>query len=302
MRLKTWAIEVRAPFLALPLILSILGTSLSVFQGVPFHLLNFLIFTAVLLLLHITVNTLNEYYDHMLGIDFHTQRTMFNGGTGLLQEGAIQPRQTFMVAIACFLIALLLSVYLLIDIGLMLLPIFLVGMVFALFYTQIFARNMMGELSAGLGLGFLPVLGAFMVQAQYLDTSVLLLATMSGFLTFNLLLLNQFPDQKADRQGGRKNLILFLGEKRSAILYSTLTFASYGVLLAAVLVGLLPWPVLIGALTLPLAYQACLAAFNYGVSPDNFIKGQGANVKMILFTQLLAATGLMVSILHGSLI
>ncbi|NBK26033.1 MAG: prenyltransferase, partial [Spirochaetia bacterium] len=153
MRWKIWAIEVRAPFLVLPLVLSILGTSLSVFQGFPFHGLNFFAFTVILLLLHITVNTLNEYYDHILGIDYHTQKTMFNGGSGLLQEGAIKPNETFVVAMACFVIALTLCVYLLFDVGILLLPIFLLGMVFALFYTQLFARNMLGELTAGLGLG-----------------------------------------------------------------------------------------------------------------------------------------------------
>lgn len=296
-----WALEVRAPFLILPVILSALGSALGSYQGFLFDFKHFLAFTAVLVLLHVTVNTLNEYYDHMLGIDYHTQRTMYNGGSGVLQQGILQPEEAFKAAMLCFALATLLGIYLLISVGIILLPIIVLGMLFSLFYTQVFARNMLGELSAGLGLGFLPVLGAFMVQSHTINASILVLALMSGILTFNLLLLNQFPDQQADRQGGRRNLVLYLGQERSAILYSSLTFSVYGVILAAVLVGLFPWPVLLGFLTLPLAYRASIAAFEYGSRPGFFVEGQGANVKMILFTQILAVAGLIVAILQTRL-
>ncbi len=36
-------------------------------------------------------------------------------------------------------------------------------------------------------------------------------------MTFNLLLLNEFPDEEADRAGGRKNLVLMLGRKDAAL-------------------------------------------------------------------------------------
>ncbi len=38
-------------------------------------------------------------------------------------------------------------------------------------------------------------------------------------MTFNLLLLNEFPDEKADRAGGRLNLVLLLGRRRAALVY-----------------------------------------------------------------------------------
>jgi 1,4-dihydroxy-2-naphthoate octaprenyltransferase len=38
-------------------------------------------------------------------------------------------------------------------------------------------------------------------------------------MTFNLLLLNEFPDEEADRRGGRRNLILLFGRRAAALLY-----------------------------------------------------------------------------------
>jgi 1,4-dihydroxy-2-naphthoate octaprenyltransferase len=39
-------------------------------------------------------------------------------------------------------------------------------------------------------------------------------------MTFSLLLLNEFPDEEADRVGGRMNLVLLLGRHRAAQLYA----------------------------------------------------------------------------------
>jgi 1,4-dihydroxy-2-naphthoate octaprenyltransferase len=80
--------------------------------------------------------------------------------------------------------------------------VFIPGMLFAPFYTQIFARNVLGEVAAGLG--SLPVIGAYLVQTQDLSLPLILLAFASGILTFNLLLINEFPDVEADRNGGRR--------------------------------------------------------------------------------------------------
>jgi 1,4-dihydroxy-2-naphthoate octaprenyltransferase len=158
-------IEIRAPFLLLPIVLAADGSVLAIEDG-QFDLLNFVMFATVLVILHITVNTLNEYYDHKSGIDLHTKRTMFNGGSGIIQAGLIEPREVLTVAIGCYALAALLSAYLIIAVSWLLVAVIVPGMLFALFYTQVFARNMFGEVVIGLGLGSLPVIGAYLVQNQ----------------------------------------------------------------------------------------------------------------------------------------
>lgn len=75
-------VEIRAPFLLPPIVLTLIGT-VAVHQG-RFDAVPLLLFTAVVVLWHVSVNTLNEYCDDKLGIDLNTTRTMFSGGSGTL--------------------------------------------------------------------------------------------------------------------------------------------------------------------------------------------------------------------------
>ncbi len=290
-------VEVRVPFLLLPIILAVVGGSLAVYDGY-FDAINFVLFTAVIVLLHITVNTLNEYYDHLSGLDAsNTRRTMFNGGTGTLQAGLLTPRQVLNAALISFVIAALIATVVVYRTSLALVPLVVLGMVFALFYTQIFARNMLGEIAAGLGLGVLPVMGAYMVHNPVPTPACIALSVMAGILTFNLLLLNEFPDLDADIKGGRKNLVITLGTRKAAWLYAALTFSAYGILLLLVLLHMLPVLALLGLLTLPVAFKAASMSFTDPREIGSFQQGQKANVQLILGTQAFVAIGLLATLM-----
>jgi len=287
--------EIRAPFLLLPIILSGVGSLLSLYEGM-FHLTDSVLFGLALVLFHITVNTLNEYYDHKMGIDFRTRRTVFNGGSGILQEGLLEPAQVLRVSIGSFLFAAAISVYLVIETGMILLPILIPGMIFSLFYTQLFARKMLGEITAGLGLGALPIIGAYAVNTGTIGQTSILLGIAGGILTFNLLLLNEFPDREADRAGGRRNLVIYLGPRRAAYVYSFLTVSVYIILLIFVLLGMIPPFTLLGLLTLPFAYRAVSFAFTDPEKTEIFLNGQRANVQVVLLTNLFIGIGIAISI------
>ncbi|MDD1772967.1 MAG: prenyltransferase [Methanomassiliicoccales archaeon] len=297
MSLKHWLIEVRVPFLLLPLVLSLVGGVLAYSEG-SFDPLTFAAFTAVLVLLHITVNTLNEYKDDSTGID-HNQRhrSVFNGGTGMIQAGFVRPKDVLAVSLSCATIALALGLWVVWVAGLILLPLLALGMTFALLYTHIFARRMLGEVAAGLGLGFLPVLGAYMVQTGGISSGCLVLATAAGLLTFNLLLLNEFPDTEADRNGGRRNIVLRFGLSKAAWIYTLLNAAVYLMLLVFAVLGTIPALSALGLLTVPLAYQAASSALHWTESTSVFASGLKKNVMVVLVTQILIVVGIFSSIL-----
>lgn len=292
-------IEIRVPFLLLPMVLSLVGGVLAYNEG-SFDLPLFIAFTAVLVLLHITVNTLNEYYDDRTGIDRQQRnRTVFNGGTGMIQAGFVRPRQVLAVAIGSAIIALAIGLWVVYEAGMLLLPLLALGMIFALLYTQIFARNLLGEISAGLGLGFLPVLGAYMVQTGSISAGCLVLAIAAGILTFNLLLLNEFPDTEADRSGGRRNLVLLFGIGKAAWLYTILNVTVYLMILLFAIIGTIPALSALGLLTVPLAYQAASSALHWTESTNVFANGLRNNVMVVLITQVLVVVGMvMTAVLH----
>lgn len=296
MSLKHLMVEMRVQYLLLPLVLSLVGGMLAHHDG-SFDVLSFLLFTAVLVLLHVTVNTLNDYYDDIYDIDRDQRmRSAFNGGTGMLQAGLVNRRQVLGLAAGSALLGLLIGMYLVATVSWALLPLLLLGMVFALFYTQIFARNMLGEISAGLGLGALPVIGAYMVQAVAISPGSLVLSFSAGLLTFNLLLLNEFPDTEADRAGGRRNIVLALGAGRAAWVYASVNIAVYGSLLLFALLGEVPPLSVLGLLTVPLAYRAASAAFRGPEAREAFVRGQRTNVMMLLATNALVVLGIVLAV------
>lgn len=290
--LKHWMIEVRVPFLLLPLVLSLVGGVLAYSDG-SFDHITFAAFTAVLVLLHITVNTLNEYKDDSTGIDRNQRhRSVFNGGTGMIQAGFVRPKDVLAVSLGCAVIALVIGLWVVWEAGLVLLPLLALGMMFALLYTHIFARKMLGEIAAGLGLGFLPVLGAYMVQTGGISSGCLVLATAAGFLTFNLLLLNEFPDTEADRSGGRRNIVLRFGLSKAAWIYTSLNVAVYLMLLVFAVLGTIPLLSVLGLLTVPLAFQAASSALHWTEETDVFASGLKKNVMVVLITQVLVVIGI----------
>lgn len=291
-RLRGYVRVARAPFLALPVTLVILGSAAAMVTGGFDPVAAFLAFVG-LLSLHISVNARNEYRDYHSGIDHETDPTPFSGGSKALPEGDLEPKAAKRLALATAGIGAVLGGYFLIDVGLVLLPLIVIGAVSVLFYTSHLARYGMGELFAGLGLGGLPVLGTALVQVGHLTLPMVLVSIPATLLTFNLLLLNEFPDQQADKRGGRKNLVHRLGRPTAGVLY---TIAGLAVPLSIAIgwaVGPLPLWALLGILpSLLLARPVTWAIDRPQQSvPINALKH---NVLWILGTNALLGLGLLV--------
>jgi 1,4-dihydroxy-2-naphthoate octaprenyltransferase len=171
-----------------------------------------------------------------------------------------------------------------------LLPILVIGAVATLAYTEFLARHYVGELFAGLGLGALPVLGTALVQDGSLGPTAVLAAVPAFLMTFNLLLLNEFPDEAADRAGGRRNLVLLLGRPGAARLYAGFALAVPVVILAGVLGRILPLPALVGLLPSLLLLAPLRWAFRRPAE-EVPVPALGANVGWILLTNALLAAG-----------
>ena len=64
-----------------------------------------LLATFGLILTHMSVNSLNDYFDYRSGIDKVTNRTPFSGGSGMLKEGLLAPREVLLIGIITLLLA-----------------------------------------------------------------------------------------------------------------------------------------------------------------------------------------------------
>jgi 1,4-dihydroxy-2-naphthoate octaprenyltransferase len=245
-----------------------------------------------LLLLHISVNTFNDYYDYKSGIDLKAKRTPFSGGSGFLVSGVISAKKTFWLATISFILAVPIGIYFILNKGWFLLPIFILGAILVLFYTNFLAKLGLGisELSAGLGLGTLPVLGVYLILNQGFSFSVLFVSIPSGILVCNLLLLNEIPDVDADKIGKRKTLPIIVGKDKAAKIYSGLTLLVYLWIILGVIIKIMPPFTLIALLTLPLASKAIKGSMAH-TDMDKLLPAQGANVMIVLLIQFLLGIG-----------
>jgi 1,4-dihydroxy-2-naphthoate octaprenyltransferase len=239
MSVKAYAGVARAPFLLLPVTLVAVGSAVAVYQD-SFNALHAFLALVGLVALHAAVNAFNEASDYRTGIDLETERTPFSGGSGTLPAGQLSHGAAVGVGIAGCVVGLAIGVYFLSTVGWKLLPIMIVGAVAILLYTDLLARSYFGEIFAGLGLGCMPVLGTVMVQTGAIDAVAVAASLPAFFMTFNLLLLNEFPDVQADRKGGRRNLILLFNNGIAAAIYFAAALMVPASLVAAVLLGHLP--------------------------------------------------------------
>ena len=289
MKLKVWFLETRPQFLLLSVVLAFLGTCIAWYDG-SFHLGHALLAFVGLLLCHISVNVLNDYFDYKSGIDLKTKRTPFSGGSGFLPAASLEPRNVFWLGLVCFLLAVPIGIYFTLVIGWLLLPLLAIGAVCILLYTPFLTRLRWPEWAPGVGLGALPVLGVYFIQTASYTLPAIVASIPSGILVHNLLLLNEFPDAEADKEAGRKTLPITMGKAKASVVYSALTVVVYLWIIGSVVAGLMPAFSLIALLTLPFAIKAIQGALKYQ-DTSKLMSAMANNVLVVLLTQLLLGIG-----------
>ena len=286
----------RVPFLALPVVLVALGTAAAVVDGAPFRWGRALLALVGLVALHVAVNVLNEVSDARTGIDQVTRPTPFSGGSKTIPQGRLSPRAALVFGLAMIAVGCAAGGWFLSTIGWSLVPFLVLGAVLVLGYTDFLARIGLGEVGAGLGLGALPVLGSALVQDGWIGPAAIAAAAPSFFLTFDLLLLNEFPDMEADRSGGRRNLVLSLGPALAAMVWAVAALLVPVTILAAIILGIFPGWAALGLLP-SLLLARPLAWAVRGAPGEIPVPALAANVTWNLATHALLALGLALSVL-----
>ena len=294
MKFKGIVTVIRVPFLILALILGILGAAVAWYEsrrfGTPFHAGYALLATFGLLVAHAAVNIFNDYFDCRSGLDYKTRRTPFSGGSGAIPSGMLTLREALWLGIFCFAFIIPIGVFFTVVKGWMLVPLLVLATLLIVLYTPVILKMGYPEWSPGLGLGILPVLGAYFVHVGEYTLSAFIASMPSYFLVHNLLLLNEFPDVDADVTIGRRTLPIVLGRKGAAVVFSLFLILVYFWIAGAVILRTMPVWTLLTLLTLPIAVQVIRGAFRYD-DMDVFLSAMMKNVLLILSIQALIAAG-----------
>jgi len=242
---------------------------------------------------HIAVNALNEYQDFQSGLDLNTRRTPFSGGSGTLpgapQLAPLALKISF-IAIGLTIVSGLAIVYLR---GTELLLPGLAGVVIIVLYTRVINRYpVLCLLSPGLAFGILMVGGSYFALTGTYSAEVFLVSLIPFFLVNDLLLLNQFPDVYADREAGRRHLLIVHGIRAGSNIYLLFLLLAALALIFSVYLGTLPLYSLSGLLLIALGVPIYQAASKHDTRIDTLLPYMGKNVGMVLLTPVLLGVSL----------
>ncbi|RJX41167.1 prenyltransferase [Paenibacillus pinisoli] len=205
---------------------------------------------------HLFSNMVNDLWDYKSGTDIAAQGTegAISTNSGFLTNGTWSIGKFKAVTWLMFAIAALSGVALSLISGWPVLVFGLAGAFIAYFYVAPPIRfGYLGkgysEIAILLSFGVLPVAGAYYVQASELDYRALLLSLPIGLLTTLILFNHHFLHWEADRQAGKKTLVVVWGEQRALRFSRILMFLAYASLVLCVAAGALPVYALLALLT-----------------------------------------------------
>lgn len=271
MNFKVWFKAIRVPFFTATIIPVTLGSVVAWHDINNFIWMKFWLAMFGALLIHTGTNLANDYFDHLWGNDrVNLTPTPFSGGSRVIQDGLIKPKNILYVSLAAFILGSAIGLYLnFLSKGNVILILGITGVFLGFFYTAKPFRigyGSFGELAVGIGFGPLMVMGSYYVQAQSLSFKVFLVSIPVGILIALVLLINEFPDYLADKSVGKRTMVVILGKRNAVVLYHILLAAVYLFIISFVIFNYLPLTCLIVLLSLPLALKA------FVISKKNFDK------------------------------
>ncbi|WP_414829642.1 prenyltransferase [Alteromonas sp. H39] len=249
------------------------------------------------LMAHVSVNVFNEYDDFNSGLDLHTSRTPFSGGSGALPSHPKSARLAHITAWITLLSSALVGLYFVFLQGYALVPLGLTGLFLLVSYTRWWVYHpVLCLLAPGLGFGVLMVQGSNVALTGNYSVAAFVASLCPTFLVSGLLLLNQFPDVEADQTVGRNHYPIAIGRAASARLYAVLLLLAYLSVVAGIVIDVLPIHATLALFTVPLAMFSVRIVMK---TPDDIpalAPAMAVNVMINLLTPLLLATGLWLSI------
>lgn len=260
-KLTTWVLATRPQFFTVTILPIILGTSIAWYHEHHINLAYFLLALLAGILLHASINVLNDYFDHLNQTDEvnTTPLTPFAGGSRMIQQALLSPQQTYFYGIILLIVAIVIGCYLIIETDFTLFWIGLVGVLSGYFYSAppLFLNSKrLGEILVGLNFGILMVLGAYYLQTQQINMIVFCISLPISLLVTAILYINEFPDYLADKQVGKNTLVVRLGRKRACSVYNSLIIINFIMIGIGVLCQYIPWFAVSSFILLPVGLTA----------------------------------------------
>lgn len=252
------------------------------------------------LLIQAATNMFNEYYDFKKGLDDHTSV----GIGGAIVRNGMSPKLVMNIAIAFYVIAALLGLFIAINSSFWLIPIGLVCMAIGYLYTGgpfPISSTPFGEVFSGIFMGMIIILIAFFIQTGNLQSLVVWIS-LPIVITIGLInMANNIRDRVKDKESGRKTLPILLGKNNSIRFLALMYIVAYALVIYITFFqpgGSIFF--LLALLSFPLPIKA-VRRFKKNDTPATMMPAMAATGKTNTFFGLLYALGIYISALLGGI-
>ena len=246
---NVWVEGARPKTLSAAILPVFLGTAAAFNES--FSILPAVLALIVAFALQIGVNYANDYSDGIKGSDGESR----SGPARLVGSGLVPPEKVLRAAIFMFTLSAASGLWLSLISTLWLIPIGMVCISAAWFYTggsAPYGYKALGEVSVFIFFGLVGTNGSFFVQVERLSLLAFILSCIAGLLSCGLMMINNLRDYQNDSAGGKQTLIVLLGENMSKKLFSVIISTS---LLLGVLVSFWHLWALIVLASVPLVFK-----------------------------------------------
>ncbi len=222
--LKNWIKLSRPEFHTVGIFPLLLGASLGYSRSGTFNVLDTLLALLSVVLIMLSTYWSGEVYDYEVDkLSASMERNRFSGGTQVLQTTNVSRKTVFKASLVSLALAGMLGIYFLLKYGMLLFALGVVGAFMGFFYTTPpfrWAYRGIGEVFIAIAYGWLPVaVGYYINSLSWNIKDILIFGTPVALSIFLVILINEFPDYPADREVGKRNLVVRLGRESASWLY-----------------------------------------------------------------------------------
>lgn len=260
----------------------------------------FLAMLLACLLIQAATNMFNEYYDFKKGLDDHTSV----GIGGAIVRNGMSPKLVMDLAIAFYVIAGLLGLFIASQSSFLLIPVGIVCMAVGYLYTGgpfPISWTPFGELFAGVFMGLIIILISFFIQTDNIQGYAVWIS-VPIIITIGLInMANNIRDRVKDKQSGRKTLPILLGKNNSIRFMAVMYIVAYvWVVYTAFFVPGGSIFYLLALLSFPFPVKA-IRRFKKNDTPAEMMPAMAATGKTNTVFGLLYALGIYISALLGGI-
>jgi len=271
-----------------------IGICYSWYNYQSIHLGYVLLYFAAMLIFNMAVDILDNYNDYHHATEVHDYKEK----TNIIGREQLSVRLVFWLMVSMITLSALMGIGLAIVVGW---PLFWMGLycyLVGIFYSsgpRPLSSLPLGEFFSGFTMGFMislicVYLNAYQVFEWNVATigSIFLVSLPNTLWIANLMLANNICDLDEDEKNNRYTLVHYLGKPQALRLFAAMNILAFVAILAAVVLDIAPWSVVLTFLAAPFVWQQTKRLMEKQIKRETFIcavriLAVGAFVQVITF-------------------